>query len=106
MADKSDFEKAQKDFLETLQKMISESRMNQAPDTEKLRQETEEKRRKQRDKAFRFQLKPKEVKKHLDRFVIKQEEAKRVLATTVCDHYHHVRTCLRGEKCKDYTKQN
>ncbi len=105
MADKSDFEKAQKDFLETLQKMISESRI-QGPDTEKLREETEEKRRRQRDKAFRFQLKPKEVKKHLDRFVIKQEEAKRVLATTVCDHYNHVRLCGKGEKCKDYTKQN
>ncbi|MBI4431096.1 MAG: AAA family ATPase [Candidatus Omnitrophica bacterium] len=58
------------------------------------------------DKAFRFNFKPKEVKKYLDRFVIKQEEAKRVLATTVCDHYNHVRLCGLGEKCKDYIKQN
>ncbi|MBI4430714.1 MAG: hypothetical protein HY587_03265 [Candidatus Omnitrophica bacterium] len=51
MPDKSDFEKSQKEFLEALKKMISESRVVQSPETEKLRQETEEKRRKQRDKC-------------------------------------------------------
>ena len=106
MADKSDFEKAQKEFLEALQKMISDTRTVQTPEGEKLRQETEDKRRKRRETAFRFSFKPKDVKKHLDRFVVKQEEAKRVLATTVCDHYNHVRMCGKGEKCKDYTKQN
>jgi ATP-dependent Clp protease ATP-binding subunit ClpX len=41
--------------------------------------------------AFDFKLKPAEVKAHLDRFVIRQDDAKKVLATAVCDHYNHVR---------------
>ena len=40
---------------------------------------------------FDFNLKPKDVKAHLDRFVIKQEDAKKALAIAVCDHYNHVK---------------
>ena len=40
-------------------------------------------------KAFEFNYKPADIKTHLDRFVIRQDEAKKVLATAVCDHYHH-----------------
>lgn len=39
--------------------------------------------------AFEFRFKPAEIKAHLDRYVIRQDEAKKVLATAVCDHYHH-----------------
>lgn len=55
-----------------------------------------------------FDLKPKDVKAYLDRFVVKQEEAKKVLATAICDHYNHIAHCL-GEgkgRCNQYTKQN
>lgn len=38
-----------------------------------------------------FQFSPAEIKKHLDRFVIRQDDAKKVLAVAVCDHYHHAR---------------
>ena len=41
-----------------------------------------------------FDRKPKEIRDYLDRFVIKQEQAKRVLSVAVCDHYNHVRRCL------------
>jgi ATP-dependent Clp protease ATP-binding subunit ClpX len=41
--------------------------------------------------AFEFRFKPAEIKTHLDRYVIRQDEAKKVLATAVCDHYHHAR---------------
>jgi ATP-dependent Clp protease ATP-binding subunit ClpX len=40
---------------------------------------------------FDFRLKPRDIKAHLDRFVIRQDEAKKVLATAVCDHYNHAR---------------
>src|SRR4029077_47439 len=40
---------------------------------------------------FDFKYKPREVKAYLDRFVIKQDEAKKVLSVALCDHYHHVR---------------
>ena len=55
-----------------------------------------------------FELKPKEVKKYLDRFVVKQEEAKKVLSVAVCDHYNHIRNCMKKESDNtwEYTKQN
>jgi endopeptidase Clp ATP-binding regulatory subunit ClpX len=56
--------------------------------------------------AFDFDLTPRQVKEHLDRFVIKQDEAKKVLAITVCDHYHHVRAAVQGKSVANYIKQN
>ncbi len=55
-----------------------------------------------------FYLKPKEIRDYLDRFVIKQAEAKKVLAVAICDHYNHVRQCLENAEVQDmdYTKQN
>src|ERR1041385_6012542 len=47
---------------------------------------------------FKFNYKPREVKEHLDRFVIKQDEAKKVLSVALCDHYHHVRLALEGRE--------
>ncbi|HTS19854.1 MAG TPA: AAA family ATPase [Verrucomicrobiae bacterium] len=55
---------------------------------------------------FDFHLKPKEVKAHLDRFVIRQEDAKKALAIAVCDHYNHVKAAEQGEELRDYVKQN
>ncbi len=56
--------------------------------------------------AFQFDYRPKEVKAHLDRFVIRQEEAKRVLSVALCDHYHQVRLALAGQEQAQYAKQN
>lgn len=56
-----------------------------------------------------FKLKPRDIKAWLDRFVIKQDEAKKVLAVTVCDHYNHVRYCLENPdavKEDEYHKHN
>ena len=47
------------------------------------------------DELLRSAFQPRDVKRHLDRFVIRQDEAKRVLAVAVCDHYNHLRH-LRG----------
>ena len=55
---------------------------------------------------FRFDYKPREVKDHLDRFVIKQDEAKKVLSVALCDHYHHVRLAIEGREQPNYAKQN
>ena len=56
----------------------------------------------------KFDLKPKEIKKYLDRYVIKQDEAKKALAIAVCDHYNHVRECHENPDAADtdYAKQN
>src|SRR5712671_2206689 len=58
------------------------------------------------DDLFEFDRKPREVKEYLDRFVIKQDEAKKVLSVALCDHYHHVRLALEGKESSNYAKQN
>ncbi len=55
---------------------------------------------------FEFNYKPRDVKAYLDRFVIKQEEAKKVLSVALCDHYHHVRLAMDGKEQPNYAKQN
>jgi ATP-dependent Clp protease ATP-binding subunit ClpX len=59
-----------------------------------------------------FNYRPKDIKTYLDKYVIKQDEAKKALAIAVCDHYNHIRQChektQRGEELNDdqYQKQN
>ncbi len=55
---------------------------------------------------FSFDQKPRDVKAFLDRFIIKQEEAKKVLSVALCDHYHHVRLAMNGKDQPNYAKQN
>jgi ATP-dependent Clp protease ATP-binding subunit ClpX len=55
---------------------------------------------------FEFKHKPRDVKAFLDRFVIRQDEAKKVLSVALCDHYHHVRLAMEGRESPNYAKQN
>jgi ATP-dependent Clp protease ATP-binding subunit ClpX len=59
-----------------------------------------------RKAILEFDRKPRDIKAYLDRFVIKQDEAKKVLSVALCDHYHHVRLALEGRDQPNYTKQN
>ncbi len=75
--------------------------------------EEEEKPEKTDHKEFEFNLLPRDIKAHLDRFVIRQDEAKKVLAIAVCDHYNHANYLRRLEKEDatraqevEYIKQN
>src|SRR6185503_7512819 len=58
------------------------------------------------EQLFHFDYKPRDVKAYLDRFVIKQDEAKKVLSVALCDHYHHVRMAMEGKDQPNYAKQN
>src|SRR3954471_18818458 len=74
---------------------------------------TEEKTAKVEGDDFVFSFLPRDIKAHLDRFVIKQEEAKKVLSIAVCDHYNHAKflhdlekhDAARAEET-EYAKQN
>ncbi|RMD73971.1 MAG: AAA family ATPase, partial [Lentisphaerae bacterium] len=60
------------------------------------------------EKIRKFAMTPRQVKNYLDRFVIGQEDAKKVLAVAVCDHFNHIRFCLENPETRDedYTKPN
>ncbi|MDQ6625778.1 MAG: AAA family ATPase, partial [Verrucomicrobiota bacterium] len=73
----------------------------------------EEKPPERNEDDFAFDFLPRDIKAHLDRFVIKQDEAKKVLSIAVCDHYNHVNYLRRLEKEDatraeetEYAKQN
>src|SRR3954471_7166969 len=62
---------------------------------------------------FEFNFLPRDIKAHLDRFVIQQDEAKKVLSIAICDHYNHAKYLRRLEKQDanradetEYAKQN
>jgi ATP-dependent Clp protease ATP-binding subunit ClpX len=55
-----------------------------------------------------FSMLPREIRDYLDRFVIRQDDAKKVLSVAVCDHYNHVRQCLENPSyaSDEYLKHN
>ncbi|MCQ2397520.1 MAG: AAA family ATPase [Lentisphaeria bacterium] len=60
------------------------------------------------DLIKKFSFKPREIRDYLDRYVISQSEAKKVLATAVRDHYDHVIRCLEApeDAKRDFAKAN
>ncbi len=55
-----------------------------------------------------FSLRPKDARDYLNRFVVQQHEAKKVLSVAICDHYNHVRQCLDDPRVgeRHFHKQN
>lgn len=85
----------------------------QASPTEGSGEKEEEKKQKAKDEAIlkrirEFNLKPKEITDYLNRFVIRQDEAKKVLSVAICDHFNHVRNCMENASLakEEYHKQN
>lgn len=105
MTDTPEPEKTRDEMLDAIRKMMSQFSVH-TPQNESKPSSEEDPAAKRRRDVLSFDFKPKDIKKHLDRFVIKQEDAKRVLATAVCDHYRHVQQCKDPAKCRSYSKQN
>src|SRR6186997_3404890 len=83
------------------------------PEPEPAEAGAEEKPDRPEKDQFVFDFLPRDIKAHLDRFVIQQDEAKKVLSIAVCDHYNHVNYLRRLEKEDaaraeetEYAKQN
>ena len=66
-------------------KVISPMMMSQAKDTQSTQKKPSGAER------IRFDMKPEELEKYIDQFVVKQDEAKSVLATKICTHYNRIR---------------
>lgn len=107
------------EFQEHLNKLLkdpriqSQVRMNiHTPNTEQSGTEPPKSDQPDTDEILKqvqsFNLKPREIRDYLNRFVIKQDEAKKILSVAICDHYNHVRQCLDDPSLrdKDYLKQN
>ena len=52
---------------------------------------------------IQFEMKPEELEAYLNEYVIKQDEAKAILATKVCTHFNRIRHELQSEKSQDPT---
>ncbi|MFZ5564921.1 MAG: AAA family ATPase, partial [Thermodesulfobacteriota bacterium] len=51
--------------------------------------------------AFHFDLKPEEMIAYLDQYIIRQDQAKKVLATKICTHFNRVRQQAVWNKAKN-----
>lgn len=52
---------------------------------------------------IKFDMKPEDLESYLDQYVIKQDEAKAVLATKICTHYNRIRYQARkGRSARDH----
>ena len=98
-------EEFQRQLGEFMRQHFQSARAQAAP-AQETSGTTEERQGEPKPDYFKFDYTPREVKEHLDRFVIKQDEAKKVLSVALCDHYHHVRLALEGKESPNYAKQN
>lgn len=107
------------ELMEQLQEFISKSGINfdkmnvfgnpmPPPQANPEPPPKDEKRREKLKRIREFQLKPREISDYLDRYVIKQAEAKKVLSVAICDHYNRVRQCIDNPELaeRDYAKPN
>ena len=81
--------------------------MSDTPSSAERERDTEDEER-ALNRIRNFSMKPREIRDYLNRFVIKQDEAKKVLAVSICDHYNHIRRCLQNPELSEseYGKQN
>lgn len=100
-------------FKEILRKAKVSLMMSQIPVQEPLdgggQEEEPSEKSQDRLKMIReFSLKPRDIRDYLDRFVIKQDEAKKVLSVAICDHYNHIRRCIENPEFREeeYAKHN
>ena len=66
-------------------KVVSPMMLPQSDDSQ------QEKKKPSRAESIKFDMKPEELERYLDQYVVKQEAAKAVLATKICTHYNRIR---------------
>ena len=95
-------------MMPTQQNHTQDHQNNQSKEEKKLESNEDKDSKKILEIIKSFDMKPKQVKAYLDRFVVKQHEAKKVLSVAVCDHYNHIRKSMdnKEDTAWEYTKQN
>ena len=98
----------EKQLHEMLRKVTIIAPMQSSRDSAAPDQKASEQSQETLKKIRRFNLKPRDIRDYLDRFVIRQDEAKKVLSVAICDHYNHVRRCIEDPKFgeEEYAKHN
>lgn len=75
----------------------------------KVTKETSPTKKENQENDLSFHYKPRDIKEHLDKYVVGQEEAKKAISIALCDHYNQVKRHKESpEQTKEdnYTKQN
>jgi ATP-dependent Clp protease ATP-binding subunit ClpX len=122
MSDKDDTRNPIEDFQKQVEDLFKKGNFNtvfaQSPPQRQPQEPDEpdsppdQKPEKERDEILerirKFNLKPREIRDYLNRFVVRQDEAKKVISVAICDHYNHVRQCLENPDLreKEHAKQN
>ncbi|MBT3286246.1 MAG: AAA domain-containing protein [Victivallales bacterium] len=118
MPDKPNSDEKAKELEKQLRDMLSNANVSFVPNlgtqgakplpkpVHEEEQDEEENEGIQRIREFSFR--PREIRDYLDRFVISQGEAKKVLSVAICDHYNRVRQCLENPSLAEaeYAKHN
>ena len=110
--DKSDGIKGLEDQLKDMMRKANMTFMVNPQQEEEEVVETVDHAKEQKDEFLDsisgFNMKPRDIRDYLNRFVIGQMDAKKVLSVAICDHYNHVRQCLSDSDVnkQDYAKHN
>ncbi|MBI4619602.1 MAG: AAA family ATPase [Desulfobacterales bacterium] len=58
--------------------------------------------KKEKPVKIKFDMKPEELESYLDEYVVKQKEAKEILATKICTHFNRIRLLEDNNKAETY----
>lgn len=90
-----DIKEIQKDLSDYLAKKyghtVQFAGFGAVPETAGEKVEEEKKEKTEEPLRINFDMKPEELKSYLDGYLVKQDEAKEILATKVCTHFHRVK---------------
>ena len=61
------------------------------PEEDSFEKEEEKEEEPPKEKKINFSLKPEELEAYLDQYVVKQDQAKAILATKICTHFNRIK---------------
>jgi ATP-dependent Clp protease ATP-binding subunit ClpX len=101
-----DIKEIQKDIGDYLAKKygrrIQFAGLGPVPEPAQEKTDEGEKEKKDKPRAIQFAMKPEELKSYLDEYLVRQDEAKEVLATKVCTHFNRIKMFAQGNRRKGH----